>query len=1288
MALSTDTQGPFDVRTDDLIHIGATEAVDLFRQLLIIEAMVAGVAVTAVDIPSAITVADGGVDAEVTGMRGTALPGGLISEGLTCYQIKTGGFSASTASDIRSLLVQPRFATGHHKFTKAELQPRVLSCFEKQGTFVVVLFGSDLVGPADDHGATQIREFMAAVDPKFASVKVRIIRANQLCSAISALAPGIALRLNRMQGSDDAPFHDLSFMEDSCGLEIDVYQTTEGLDKAAQQITSAAQELNGFQHIRVLGDAGAGKTHLIYRSLRASQFSGCVIYCKDPEQAMGSTSLATLRVLAPTTTIILVVDDCDFETAEELTALFRRRATRMLLVTADNVAEPASAHVNTQVIEVPRLEKPAIADIFAGYGIPHETAKWLAKLCEGSPRAAHRLGEYIRNNPHEQPAEQLAHLDGLWDRIVCAPHSVDSVDGQDRLAVMRTLALFRQVAWETADGPAAQLAVLSALKLLDDTFSHMRLSRSVSELRRRRVLQGPRVLLISPMLLHVAMWKSWFQHYGNMVDALQLRDRLEARMQQHFDAMLVFARESKAATVWVDNLLGTGGKFASLDSYKAAGDASLFFAIAQAKPKAALRRFAAALGAEPIEIRSQFAGAARRTAVHSLEQLAVAADTFHEAAECLLLLAEAENESWSNNSTGVFVSLFSLGHGPVAASELSPLGKIDYLRKLLHSDIPFRRGVAVRALGKSLDPFMSRTSLEDSVGLRRLPERWQPKTAQEVCDAYEAHIELLEEAASYLPEEEALNAATEILSHVRSLITIGPLSDRIVQFLSRTASMPKLREKCIEAIVSVLHHEGNALPDHVKGELQSLRADLTESSFSNKLRRHAGMKLIEDSFDAEGRYSDAAGPELRQLVSDVLETPTLLEPELAWLVTDAAKNGFQFGQLVGQADDVSLWRAIEEAWLNAGQARSDYFIGGYLSGVHLKDVSQWEGLIEDVFAKEEVHDFAFRLVWRSGMSDRIARALLSMARAGYIELKGFQLFVYGGVVNRLPIDVVQCVVDELLLDDDADAPDAAMDIIDSRLRGHPDELEVLSSLLERTLNSAAFVEGTAHRHPGTMLSFRWNELANRFLELNPTAAAELAVRCIANFANENSITSGFHPDSWKFLCKAAKEMPAVIWPAIAFRLEKQRGEMGTWHLLSWLRGGRSIRGGEEAGLDAIPPSFAFEWIDHDPLDRAWFLAEHCPPVVSGPDEPPTFARQMLERNGAIEQVRRSLHANNFSEGWSGPASDHYRRKLDALEAQLEVETNENVRTWLQEHREMLLASIDREVERELRESEW
>jgi hypothetical protein len=53
------------VTTDDLSRLSPQEAVDFFSQLLWIEATAIGLGKNLINIPSAINVADGGVDAEV-----------------------------------------------------------------------------------------------------------------------------------------------------------------------------------------------------------------------------------------------------------------------------------------------------------------------------------------------------------------------------------------------------------------------------------------------------------------------------------------------------------------------------------------------------------------------------------------------------------------------------------------------------------------------------------------------------------------------------------------------------------------------------------------------------------------------------------------------------------------------------------------------------------------------------------------------------------------------------------------------------------------------------------------------------------------------------------------------------------------------------------------------------------------------------------------------------------------------------------------------------------------------
>ncbi|WP_343623520.1 hypothetical protein [Roseateles puraquae] len=1286
MSLSTDTAGPFDVRTEDLKQIDAGHAVDLFRQLLVIEAAKVGVPITAVNVPADINTADGGIDAEISNLSGQALPAGLVFEGLTYYQIKTGKFSASIPSEIRSLLVQPKHAAGKEVPTKDQLQPRVRACFDKGGTFVVVLFGAELVNTEENHGVQEITEFMKAVDAAYASVPVKIFRANQLCSAIKVIAPGIALRLNRIGGHDTTFFHDLEFLGESCDLEVDDYQATEQLDKLTQQITQAIDGAGEFRHVRVLGDAGSGKTHLIYRALSASKLGGCALYCPEPEGAVGSGPLNELIRMSAKTTVILFADDCDLETADALTALFRRKATKMLLITADKVAEPSTAHANVELVDLPRLAPPVVAEIFKGYGVPAEDAEWLAALCEGSPRAAHKLGQYMNAHPEEQPTQHLAHLDMYWDRIVCAPNKVTSAEGQDKLTVLRTLALFRNIAWDNAEGENVQAAVLWALQQLDGGFSPMRLSQAVEAMRRRRILQGQRTLIISPQLLHVSMWKSWFDRYEKMVDVIQLRAGLSGRAQGHFDAMLSYAKESRAATALAERLMGKDGPFASLAGFAAAGGASLFFAVAQANPKAALRRFADALGHESVEARKQFQGDGRRTAVHRLEQMAVPCETFFEAAECLLLLAESENESWSNNSTGVFVSLFGLGYDKLAASEVAPRDKLQYMNGLLHSPTEFYRLIAIRALSESLEPFISRTAIEETIGLRRLPDRWMPKTVDELHASYAAHVDLLDEALGFLPAQEALEAARGIVRNVRSLI-LAPMAAKIIAFLRRVSAMPELRGECIEALVATLHYEGKSLPDNVKADLEALRVELTDSSFANKLRRHAGMKLVEDHFDADGNYSDEASPVLGQLVTEAIAEPELLKPELTWLVSEEAKNGFQYGQLLGKADaTMSLWPAIASAWVQAGEQRSDFFIGGYLSALFERDVATWEQVLGKLLADPVARPSVLGVVWRSGMTDSMADKLLSMAEAGELDPRSFRLFVYGGVINQMPLAVVCKAIDRMMGDGtDPLGADAALDVINSRMRGRADERAGLAKLLERVLDAKAFIEGAVGAKTNNMLQYHWNDAAMRLLALDADAAARLAVRCIDHFGNEDSITSGYFGEPLKFLSNATRERPEVVWPAIARRLTQSGA--GTWRMLSWLRGGRARYDGDATGMDAVPPALVFGWIDGDVEVRAPLMAQNCPPTVSRPDEPPSFARQMLERYGTLKAVRGGLHANNFTEGWGGPASEHYRRKLAAVQAHLDVETNENVKAWLHEHKERLKHGVEREAERELDENE-
>jgi hypothetical protein len=129
--MSTDTL--LTVKNEHLELFSAEGAVDFFRELLWAEATSLGIGKNLINVPSAITVADGGIDAEV---RDAQVSGGqgIIKPGLTRYQIKTGDFIVSQDGYIREILFKEK---------SKELKARVKSCLDNDGTLVVVLFGWD-----------------------------------------------------------------------------------------------------------------------------------------------------------------------------------------------------------------------------------------------------------------------------------------------------------------------------------------------------------------------------------------------------------------------------------------------------------------------------------------------------------------------------------------------------------------------------------------------------------------------------------------------------------------------------------------------------------------------------------------------------------------------------------------------------------------------------------------------------------------------------------------------------------------------------------------------------------------------------------------------------------------------------------------------------------------------------------------------------------------------------------------------------------------------------------------
>lgn len=531
----------FSVTPDDLSQLGPDLAVDVFRELVWAEATAIGVAKSVINVPSAITVADGGIDAEVKGVKVSGGQG-IINDGLTCYQIKAGAFTLNESS-IKEIL----FVKG-----KAELKPRIKSCLDKDGSLVIVFFNWDNPDRVDNNGRDKFIEVLKSVDSKYASAKVEIWRQNTICGFLQQY---VSLSL-KIKGQDKIKFqsHKSWFQQD------DMLAKAELGDEQKKFIAKVQEELRRDDsnpiHIRLFGEAGIGKTKLVLEATATDDMAPLVIYCDSADKFRDSDLMNELLKDDNKAHAILVIDECDQDDRAYIWNKLKAHHKRIKLVSIYNENNDTSGSIT--YLDIPSLGREQVSNIIQSYNIPKDQADRWAEFCSGSPRVAHAFGLSLKNNPED--LLKSPDTVNLWERYIVGGDDPASQRVTQRRIVLRHLALFKRFGYEKPYHEEAK-AVAGIIQKADPQISEAIFQETICTLRRRKILQGETTLYISPKALHIKLWHDWWDNHGHGDSYTGMMAGLPKLLQQWSQEMFIYARESKVAAKVVEDLLGEEGPF-------------------------------------------------------------------------------------------------------------------------------------------------------------------------------------------------------------------------------------------------------------------------------------------------------------------------------------------------------------------------------------------------------------------------------------------------------------------------------------------------------------------------------------------------------------------------------------------------------------------------------------------------------------------------------------------------------------------------------------------------------
>ena len=672
----------------------------------------------------------------------------------------------------------------------------------------------------------------------------------------------------------------------------------------------------------------------------------------------------------------------------------------------------------------------------------------------------------------------------------------------------------------------------------------------------------------------------------------------------------------------------------------------------------------------------------RRNVVWALEKIAMWEDLFADAARLLLVLGEAENEGFANNASGVFAGLFSLRPGRAGPTEASPAKRFPILKEAFESGSRERRALALKACDAALQSgSFSRTYGTEYQGLRPEPNFWIPKTYGELWEAYKQVWQLLSEQLAYLPKDERKEGVGVLLGHARRIGRIQDLSNLVVDTIRILAEKEFVNERQIIAkIVEFFHYEGEKLSAETRECWRQLRDELVGSDFHSMMQRYVGMDLLEDQFDEDRNPVDQAQPQIEELAQQAVDTPSLLQSELHWLVTTEAHNGYRFGNELGKRDDgFALLPTLLDAQRNTEENASVYFLGGYFRAIFDRDVAQWEEQLDALVDDTTLNVAIPELTHRSGLTDRAGLRLLNLATNGIIGVKHFGIFVYGKTIQNLSDQVFTAWIEFLLSATEKSAVLLALHLYHRYYIFRKPKPTLPRELTFRLLvHPSLFEEPDLHRS-NTMTDYYWTEIGKTFLNRYPEKSLELVEPMLSHFGEDGAIV-GVYSQTCSVLDQITEQYPAEVWEHVGKLLENQTDFSRAASLEQWLREGNSSGREERKGaLALIPPEKIWKWVDEDIENRAWYLA--CclvPKTLSTEEWRTSLVREVLIRYGGQEDVRRTLSSNYLTEGWHGPGSLHYKEKQQKLLHLKDEEDNENVKRWIDEFVEELEGYIEYE----------
>lgn len=1234
--------------------LNAELAVAVTREILYAECGYAKLSPASLTLSSRLTVADGGIDAEVSFSSELAVPSDcFFQSGLTGFQIKSGTtFKPWTPSAIRSELLD----------SNGKLHAEVSRLIERGGRYVLLCTGHDLTPEQRNSARRLIANVFDAAGFSGYEDEIDVLGASQLV-AFAERYPGTAAILRT------DPIQEAWTLEEwqRDAHMSNQFEASDDQIRVIDQIRSALT--GGGKHLRVLGEPGLGKTRLVLEAVKAPEIAPFVLYIQHGTRFAQTKLFRRLLKADWTRPLVLVLDELP---ESELTDVWRHlkpRCRTLKIVSLDHGRDEAQDE-DIERIHAPRLPDEVIKKILTSrVGRSHEIDRWVA-ICEGSPRVAQAVADNLHSNPNDllkSPATVP-----IWDRFLHGYGSRDELGSRQVDCVTQHLALFSRFGYEDPVVDEAKY-ICSVVQKIDPTIGWARFQEIIQTLRARRVLQGSRTLFFVPKALHIHLWRKFWERYGRGFDFAATFQTMPVSLHAWFLSMFRFAGETATAHVVAD-ILRPDGLFSDRAMLTSASGAKFLSTLAEANSGAVLRLLEATLGTWTNEELYQFKHE-RQQIVWALEKVAVWPSYTVRALRLLARLAVTENAEYSNNSTGTLIALFRIGP-EAAATEAPPEARLPAALELLRAPGDAERRLGLLAVGKALDShgLGFRTIGPEFQGIRHRAKLWIPETYGDWWKANLVYFQALVAETRDWPQRLHQEVSHALLDAVENQIRTPPCTELAFQVLNMLIEDPEMLPSRLNQFFG--HWEQYEVDEQhvvIAKQLRGIARRYAKRNLVSRFQRYVvdvdWQEWDEDFRSRHDKPKNRAVLLVNALARRISENPGTLSEIEALLVTQSSSPAlWHFGKQLGICDPERI--LLPTLARITREAKHETCILGYLLSIRGVDPGFYRAWIRHELENPETAWLGATLALRADYDDELFLLCLEALEREWIDPSQFSALRFGKAIESVPSDRIRRLLKSLNSVGKKGALNLLIELIDSttNIDPLPFSTDFVFGVVVRTIPGMDRPERTNGYH--------WKKVCTKLVQWEPSYAAALLDALLTAMGEVHRLSY----DS--YVAPMADHLVRMdgqgAWDVVRRQLENS---LPQWRsdIFGWLKGGLTTfdETHPTGTIIELPVESILSWIDEDIEARAPLIA-HAAPRTLDDENGGRLTKELLTRYGRVDGVCSAVGATFHSGGWTGSTSAYLKRRREKFRRWLAAGFQYEVVQWIEKEIEYLDLSIERE----------